>query len=272
MDSSQPSKLNLKVLEMTNDQPKRLIARLDVKSENLIKGVHLEGLRVIGDPQDFAMQYYDEGADEIIYLDIVASLYGRSNLLEIVRKTAQNIFIPLTVGGGVRNLDDVSHLLKAGADKVAINTAAVKNPSLISAVSKKYGSQCMVLSIEAKKNKDKPGWEVYTDCGRESSGLDVLEWTQQAIALGAGEILVTSIDREGTKKGFDNSLIKEVSQVSQVPIIASGGFGEDAHLLEACEAGADGIAFADTLHFQKKSVTDLREILFKNSIPTRRVL
>ena len=133
MDSSQPSKLNLKVLEMTNDQPKRLIARLDVKSENLIKGVHLEGLRVIGDPQDFAMQYYDEGADEIIYLDIVASLYGRSNLLEIVRKTAQNIFIPLTVGGGVRNLDDVSHLLKAGADKVAAPAipAATPTPALV---------------------------------------------------------------------------------------------------------------------------------------------
>jgi cyclase len=254
---------------MLSCPPKRLIARLDVKSENLIKGVHLEGLRVLGDPQDFAMQYYNDGADEIIFLDIVASLYGRSNLLEIVKKTAQNIFIPLTVGGGVRNLDDVSHLLKAGADKIAINTAAVKNPSLISEVSKKYGSQCMVLSIEAKKNKDKPGWEVYTDCGRESSGLDVIDWVQQAITLGAGEVLVTSIDKEGTKKGFDNNLIKEVTQVSSVPIIASGGFGENTHLLEACAAGADGIAFADTLHFKKNSIHDLREILLRENIPTR---
>lgn len=256
---------------MINKQPKRLIARLDVKSENLIKGVHLEGLRVLGDPQDFAIQYYNDGADEIIYLDIVASLYGRSNLLDIVKKTAQNIFIPLTVGGGIRSLDDVSLLLKAGADKIAINTAAVKNPSLISSVSKKYGSQCMVLSIEAKKYRDKPGWEVYTDCGRESSGLDVIDWIQQAITLGAGEILVTSIDREGTRKGFDNDLIKAVSQASQVPIIASGGFGENTHLLEACDAGADGVAFADTLHFKRNSITDLREILLAKKIPTRNI-
>ncbi|MBL6727051.1 MAG: imidazole glycerol phosphate synthase subunit HisF [Methylophilaceae bacterium] len=256
---------------MNNHQPKRLIARLDVKGENLIKGIHLEGLRVIGDPQEFAMKYYTQGADEIIYLDIVASLYGRSNLIDIVKKTAQNIFIPLTVGGGIRNLEDVSQLLHAGADKIAINTAVVKNPALISEVSNKYGSQCMVLSIEAKKNKDKAGWEVYTDCGRESSGLDVEEWVKDAITLGVGEILVTSIDQEGTRKGFDIELIEKISSISPVPVIASGGFGQSSHLLEACASGADAIAFADSLHYERFSLEDLRDILIKNNILTRAV-
>ena len=254
---------------MSNFLPKRLIARLDVKGENLIKAVHLEGLRVIGDPEEYAIKYYEDGADEIIYLDIVASLYGRSNLVDIVRKTANNIFIPLTVGGGVRNIDDVSSLLRAGADKIAINTAAVKNPSLISEVSNKYGSQCVVVSIEAKKKKEGAGWEVYTDCGRESSGMDVVDWVNQAIRLGAGELLVTSIDQEGTKKGFDNDLIQAISSTVQVPIIASGGFGKDLHLLEVAEAGADAIAFADALHYEKYSLADLRNLALKYGIETR---
>ena len=254
---------------MSISPPKRLIARLDVKSENLIKGVHLEGLRVIGDPKEYACKYYEDGADEIIYLDIVASLYGRSNLLEIVQRTANDIFIPLTVGGGIRNLNDVSNLLQAGADKVAINTAAVGDPSLIEAVSNKYGSQCMVLSIEAKRKPNNSGWEVYTDCGRESSGIDVEKWVCQAVELGAGEILVTSIDQEGTRKGFDNELINRVSSLVEVPVIASGGFGKNSHLQDVVQAGADAIAFADALHFAKYTFSDLRKVASEYSISVR---
>ena len=179
----------------------RLIARLDIKGPNLIKGVHLEGLRVLGDPQEYASKYYAQGADELIYIDIVASLYGRSKLPEIVSRTVENIFIPLTVGGGIRNIDDVKELLRAGADKVAINTAAVQRPELISEISRRFGSQCMVLSIEAKKQSDGL-WEVYTDSGREKTGIDVVDWAEEGVSKGAGEILLTSIDAEGLGEGF----------------------------------------------------------------------
>ena len=245
------------MLKKNLQRPMRLIARLDVKGERLIKGVHLEGLRVIGAPQDFAKKYYEEGADELIYMDIVASLYGRSNLVDIVKRTASAVFIPMTVGGGIRSIDDVSTLLRAGADKVAINTAAVRRPELITEVARKYGSQCMVLSIEAKR-QESGRWEVYTDCGREKSGLDVLEWCKKAVALGAGEVLVTSIDQEGTRKGFDTELTRLVCESLNVPVIASGGFGQASHLLEVESAGADGVAFADALHFERFKIPDLR--------------
>ncbi len=164
--------------------PARLIARLDIKGPNLIKGVQMEGLRVMGDPYDFARRYYEAGVDELLYIDIVASLYGRSKLTEVVRRTAQDVFVPMTVGGGIRTLDDVTELLRAGADKVAINTAAVARPDLISQVAKRFGSQAMVLSVEAKQQA--PGrWEVYTETGRERSGLDVVEWVQRGVALGS---------------------------------------------------------------------------------------
>ena len=166
----------------------RLIARLDIKGPNLIKGVHLEGLRVIGDPQDFARRYYEQGADELLYIDIVASLYGRSKLTEIVRKAAQDVFVPMTVGGGIRAVDDVGELLRAGADKVAINTAAVRRPQLIAEVARRFGSQCMVLSIEAKQQS--PGnWEVYTDCGRERSGKSAVEWARRPCIWGPARCL-----------------------------------------------------------------------------------
>ncbi len=237
----------------------RLIARLDVKGENLIKGVHLEGLRVIGAPSEYAKKYYQQGADELIYMDIVASLYGRSNLLDIVRRTAHDIFVPMTVGGGIRSIEDVSNLLRVGADKVAINTAAVRRPELISEVSQRFGSQCMVLSIEAKRQA--PGkWEIYTDCGRERSGIDAIEWAAKGVALGAGEILVTSIDQEGTRKGFDIELLHAIQKVSSVSIIASGGYGEPKHLQEALMCGVDGVAFADALHYGRESFSNLREI------------
>lgn len=250
------------------DRPIRIVARLDIKGENLIKGVHMEGLRVIGDPEEFATAYYHQGADEIIYMDIVASLYGRSNLLEIVRRTAKNVFVPLTVGGGIRSVDDVSLLLGAGADKVAINTAAVHRPELIKEVAKKFGSQCMVLSVEAKR-KNKESWEIYTDCGRERSGLDAIDWVRYAISLGAGEILLTSIDQEGTRKGFDLELLRAVNAVSSVPVVISGGYGQADHIFSAIDNGADAIAFADTLHYGKSTISNLRDIAAQKGVRVR---
>jgi len=235
----------------------RLIARLDIKGANLIKGVHLEGLRIIGDPQLHAQKYYSQGADELLYIDIVASLYGRSKLTEIVRKSSKNVFIPITVGGGVRSVQDVDDLLRAGADKVAINTAAIKRPALIKEVAERFGSQCMVLYIEAKSKGD-GSWIAYTDCARENSGLDVQDWAKKGVELGAGEILVTSIDKEGTRKGFDNELIEVVTSSVSVPVIASGGYGESRHMVEALKSGADALAFADILHFNRSTINKLR--------------
>ncbi len=236
----------------------RLIARLDVKGPNLIKGVHLEGLRVIGDPHEYACRYYEQGADEIIYIDCVASLYGRNSLTEIVRHASEDVFIPMTVGGGVRSVKDVELLLRVGADKVAVNTAAVARPELIAEIATNFGSQCMVLSIEAKSTG--PGrWEVYTDNGRERSGLDVLQWARHGVALGAGEILLTSIDREGTRKGFEVDLIRSVAEAVAIPVIASGGMGSVAHLTEVALAGkADAVAMADILHYDRMTLQEIR--------------
>lgn len=236
----------------------RLISRLDIKGPNLIKGIHLEGLRVLGDPQDYATKYYAQGADEIIYIDIVASLYGRTKLPEIVSRTVEEVFVPLTVGGGVRNIDDVTELLRAGADKVAINTAAVQRPVLINEVSRKFGSQCMVLSIEAKKQSE-DHWEVYTDSGREKTGIDVVDWAQEGVRQGAGEILLTSIDAEGTKKGFDIELIKSITDLVNIPVIASGGMGSTQHLEDVIKiGGADAVAMADILHYERSTLPIIR--------------
>lgn len=248
----------------------RLIARLDVKGENLIKGIHLEGLRIIGSPQEYARRYYQQGADELIYMDIVASLYGRSNLVEIVHRTAHDVFVPMTVGGGIRSIEDVGKLLRAGADKVAINTAAVRRPELISEVSRKFGAQCMVLSIEAKRQA-LGKWEIYTDCGREKSGVDAVEWASRAVSLGAGEILVTSIDQEGTRKGFDTDLISAIDRVVNVPVISSGGYGVPGHLSQVVAAGADAVAFADCLHYERATVPALRDAARSAGISVREI-
>ena len=197
----------------------RLIARLDIKGPNLIKGIRFEGLRVIGSPAEHALRYYQQGADELIYIDSVASLYGRNNLSDIVQSAARNVFIPLTVGGGIRSTDDVRHLLRCGADKVAVNTAAIAQPGLITEIAREFGSQCMVLSIQAKQIA--PGrWEAYTDTGRERSGVDVIEWARRGVQLGAGEILITSVDREGTRKGFDIDLVRTVAAM-RMPRLAT---------------------------------------------------
>lgn len=248
----------------------RLIARLDIKGPNLIKGIRLEGFRVVGDPREFAHRYYAEGADEILYVDAVASLYQRNSLSELIKWTAAHVFIPMTVGGGVRSADDVRAILRCGADKVCINTAAVKRPELIREVAQRFGSQCMVLQVDAKRT-NAGGWEAYTDGGREHSGVDVVEWVKKAEELGAGEILLTSVDQEGTRKGFDLPLVRAVSQAVNIPVIASGGMGTAGHLIDVVQEGlADAVAMADILHYQRCPLSEIREAAVKAGIPIRR--
>jgi len=238
----------------------RLIARLDIKGPNLIKGIHLEGLRIMGLPNEHALRYYQEGIDELIYMDCVASLYGRNHLGDIVKAATKDIFVPITVGGGIRSVDDATEILRAGADKVAVNTAAVSNPELITDIARRFGNQCMVLSVEAKQ-LSADSWEVYTDNGRERTGLDVLEWVKRGVELGAGEILLTSVDREGTRKGFDDSLVKTVTDEVNVPVIASGGMGKPEDLLSVViKGGADAVAMADILHYKRVGIRDIRSV------------
>lgn len=247
----------------------RLIARLDIKAPNLIKGIHLEGLRVVGDPNEYARRYYEEGADELIYMDIVASLYDRNSLADIVERTTKDVFIPITVGGGVRSVNDARGLLRAGADKVAINTAAVNRPELVTEMAETFGSQCMVLSIEAKRNS-RGGWEVYTDNGREHTDFDVVEWARRGASLGAGEILLTSVDQEGTRKGFDVNLVRAVTSAVEIPVIASGGMGTIDHLLSvATEGHADAVAMADALHYNRLSLSEVRTASKAFELPVR---
>lgn len=249
--------------------PIRVIPRLDIKGPNLVKGVHLEGLRVMGDPAEFTRRYYHEGADELIYMDIVASLYGRNNLLDIVEHTAQEAFIPLTVGGGVRSLEDIHKLLRAGADKVAVNTAATKNPSFITEAARSFGSQCIVLSIEAKRRA--PGrWEALTDNGREKTGLDAVDWARRGAELGAGEILLTSVDQEGTAKGYDLELIRAISTAVSVPVIACGGAGSEDDLVRAATEGrADALALAHLLHYKKTTIARIKNRLAQAGLRVR---
>jgi cyclase len=247
----------------------RLIARLDIKAPNLIKGIHLEGVRVLGYPNEYAQRYYLQGIDELIYMDCVASLYGRNHLADIISEAAQDIFVPLTVGGGIRSVDDAGQILRAGADKVAVNTAAVAKPQLIIDIARRYGSQCMVLSVEAKQvGPDE--WEAYTDNGREPTGLDVVEWVKKGVEMGAGEVLVTSVDREGTRRGFDTDLISAVSSVVSVPIIASGGMGKVDDLLDAVNlGGADAVAMADILHYCRSTIGDIRSVASAEGLAVR---
>jgi len=248
----------------------RVIARLDIKGPNLVKGIQFEGLKIVGDPAEHARRYYEEGADEMLYMDTVASLYGRNNLLHIVERAAQDIFIPLTVGGGVRKLDDVYKLLRAGADKVAVNTEAVKNPEFIREAARSFGSQCIVVSIEAKLQA--PGrWEALTDNGREKTGVDACEWARRAADLGAGELLVTSVDREGTLKGFDLDLTARVAGSVGIPVIAGGGAGKPQHVLDVIREGrADAVALASLLHFKRAGLPELKEFLLENGAVVRR--
>jgi cyclase len=249
--------------------PVRIIPKLEVKGPNLIKGIHLEGLRVVGTPEEAALRYYREGADELIYMDIVASLYQRDNLLEVVRRTARQAFIPLTVGGGVRSLDDFRMFLRVGADKVAMNTAVVSRPEIITEAAEAFGSQCVVVSIEAVQKS--PGrWEPYTDSGRTPTGLDAIGWAVKVASLGAGEILLTSIDRDGTCKGYDLELIEAMATAVPIPVIASGGAGHPGHVGDAITRGhADAVAVAHILHFNKFTMTDIKNHLRSSGLSIR---
>ena len=263
--------LSSQVNSLTPRQILRIIARLDIKGANLIKGIHLEGLRIVGDPQVHAEKYYNDGADEIIYMDTVASLYGRNNLLDVVTRATEHVFVPMTVGGGIRSVEDARALLRAGADKVAINTAAIKDPSLVTKISDVWGSSTIVLSIEAKQTA--PGkWEAYTDNGRERTGLNVVQWAEQGAQLGAGEIFVTSVDQEGTKNGFDCELISAITKSVDIPVVASGGFGKLEHLKELMQVSKPtGVAIADSLHYRKFNFNEIRTFCLANSIATRQL-
>ncbi len=227
----------------------RIIPRLDIKGPNLVKGIHLEGLRVLGKPEDFARYYYENGADELIYQDVVASLYERNSLHDIISRTAKEIFIPLTVGGGLRTLDDMKAVLRAGADKVSLNTAAIKNPKIIKEASRKFGSSTIVVAIEAIKQPN-GDYFAFVDNGREETGIEVVKWAQQIEELGAGEILITSVDREGTGEGFDIELLKKISMAVTIPVIAHGGAAELSNLKQAIiEGGVQALAISSIFHY-----------------------
>ena len=227
----------------------RVIPRLDIKGPNLVKGIHLEGLRVLGKPERFAKHYYENGADELFYMDAVASLYGRNSLNDIIRRTAQEVSIPLTVGGGLRSVDDIRDVLRAGADKVAINTAAIARPELIREAANKFGSSTIVVSIETIRQPNGTHM-AYTDCGRNETGLDAYEWALRAAELGAGELIITSVDREGTGKGYDLALTRRISEAVSIPVIACGGAGSiDDVRAVITEGKADAISIASCLHY-----------------------
>ena len=276
----------------------RIIPRLDIKGPNLVKGIHLEGLRVLGSPEDFASYYYENGADELMYTDVVASLYERNSLNDLISNTAKKIFIPLTAGGGIRTIDDIKKVLRAGADKVSINTAAIKNPEFIKEASRKFGSSTIVVTIEAIRQ---PNGEyfAYIDNGREHTGVEVIAWARRVEELGAGEIVLTSVDKEGTGEGFDIELIAQVAKNAGIPVIAHGGAGSPEDIVKAIKAGADAVSVASILHYgfihhnafsvrketegnteflqKKKSygkitpcdLEDLRNVLLENNIETR---
>jgi len=227
----------------------RIIPRLDIKGPNLVKGIHLEGLRVLGKPSDFAKYYYEQGADEILFMDVVASLFERNSLHDIITETAKSLFIPLTVGGGLRTIDDIKQVLRAGADKVCLNTAAIKDPNFIKKAASMFGSSTIVIGIEAIKQGDGK-YLAYTDNGREHTGIEVTEWAQRVEELGAGEIIITSVDKEGTGKDFDIELINSICKNANIPIIAHGGAGSKNDVLNLFQkTESDAVAIASILHY-----------------------
>ena len=247
----------------------RIIPCLDVKNGRVVKGINFVDLVDAGDPIEQAQIYDEQGADELCFLDITASNENRSIILDTVKKTAEKCFMPLTVGGGVRNLEDIRNLLLAGADKVSINTAAVNNETLIKESAEKFGSQCIVVAVDAKKIKEDK-WEVFTHGGRKSTGIDVMEFVEKIESMGAGEILLTSMDRDGTKKGYDLDLTKKVSNFVNIPVIASGGVGSLEHLYQGIKIGkANGLLAASIFHFGEFSINDTKKYLDSRGIPVR---
>lgn len=250
---------------------KRIIPCLDVMKGRVVKGVSFVNLRDAGDPVELAAYYNREGADEIAFLDITASYEGRATMLDVVRRTAEQVFIPVTVGGGIRSVEDIRATLGAGADKTSLNTAAVQNPDLIRAGSEQFGAQCIVLAVDARSNAQMPsGYEVYIHGGRTPTGLDVLEWVQRGVELGAGEILLTSMDRDGTRQGYDLTLNAKVSATVSVPLIASGGVGTLEHLYEGFSVGgADAVLAASIFHFGDYRIQDVKEYLHSKGVAIR---
>ncbi len=251
---------------------KRIIPCLDLKEGRVVKGVNFVGLIDAGDPVEVAKSYSEQGADEVVFLDITASSDKRRIMIDVIEKAASEVFIPLTVGGGIRDVDDIRNLLNAGADKVAINTQAVENPSLITEGARRFGSQCIVVAIDSKKREDGTGYEVYIHGGRTPTGLDVVAWAREVEALGAGEILLTSMDADGTKAGYDLAVTRLVAQTVGIPVIASGGAGTMAHFKEAFEEGlADAALAASLFHFRALEIGTLKQYLHEEGLPIRRV-
>jgi cyclase len=248
---------------------KRIIPCLDVRDGVVVKGVCFKDLAEVGDPPSLAVKYQEQGADEIVFLDVNASVAGAETLRTAVQKTAEQLFVPLTVGGGIRTFDDVKQMLRVGADKVSINTAAVATPSLVSRCAKAFGSQCVVVAVDAKRTGN--SWEVYTHSGTRSSGRDAIQWTREVCELGAGEILLTSMDCDGVKSGYDLELTRRIAREVSVPVIASGGCGSIDHVIEVLSVGeADAALAASIFHYGQHTVGDVKEALAERGIPVRR--
>ncbi len=246
----------------------RVIPCLDVKEGKVVKGVHFENLVEAGDPVEHAAFYSGEKADELVFLDISATIEGRKTMIDAVKKVSEVVFIPLTVGGGITGLQDIENLLKAGADKISINTSAVRNPGVIKEGAAKFGSQCIVVAIDGKRTAG--GWEVYTESGKNPTGIDVTEWARRVEGLGAGEILLTSIDMDGTQKGYDIEMTKAVADNVRVPVIASGGAGTLEHMSQVIlEGKASAVLLASLLHFRKYTVKQIKEYLKEKGVPVR---
>jgi cyclase len=246
----------------------RIIPCLDVKNGRVVKGVNFENLVDAGDPVAQAKFYYEQGADELCFLDIAATDENRGVILDVVKKVAQVCFIPFTVGGGIKEIQDFSNLLKCGADKVSINSAAIKNPELISEAASKFGSQCVVVAIDAKKNES-GNYEIFTHGGKKPTGIDTIEWAKKVTHLGAGEILLTSMDKDGTKSGYDLELIKKITSQISIPVIASGGVGNLEHLAEGLKAGASAVLAASIFHFKEYSIKQAKDFLDEQKIAVR---
>ena len=247
---------------------KRIIPCLDVKDGQVVKGIHFVGLKEVGDPVALAKKYYSDGADELVFLDISATVEKRKTMVDVVRRVAKEIFIPFTVGGGISTIEDVRAMLMAGADKVSLNSAAIRNPSLIEEASKRFGNQCIVLAVDAKKRADNTGWNVYVEGGRKDTGIDCMEWILKGVSLGAGEILLTSMDADGTKEGFDLELYKTVSKIVNVPVIASGGCGKLEDFKSALEV-SDAALAASIFHYEESSVQNVKKYLKEEGVAVR---